>query len=191
MPKAVCTINGRKRTFEASENHNDHASKRLKLIDGNNFLYHMNNGCYKRYTMKSLPDGIQKKGCNRNPRGPQFLVLRRTEILAPRQSDTHQMWQLQQIALTHLAWTKWQPFCRRYVQAHFCEWKYFKEIYLKFKCVLWVLFDNMSALVQIMAWRRPGDKPLFEPMLTQFTDAYTYIRDVKCIICNSKSVKCQ
>ena len=23
-----------------------------------------------------------------------------------------------------------------------------------------------------MAWRRPGDKPLSEPMLTQFTDAY-------------------
>ena len=32
--------------------------------------------------------------------------------------------------------------------------------------------DNMSALVQIMAWRRPGDKPLSEPMLIQFTDAY-------------------
>ena len=25
----------------------------------------------------------------------------------------------------------------------------------------------MSALVQIMAWRRPGDKPLYEPMLTR------------------------
>ena len=31
--------------------------------------------------------------------------------------------------------------------------------------------DNMSALVQIMAWRRPGDKPFSEPMLTKFTDA--------------------
>ena len=28
------------------------------------------------------------------------------------------------------------------------------------------------ALVQVMAWRRSGDKPLPEPMLTQFTDAY-------------------
>ena len=27
------------------------------------------------------------------------------------------------------------------------------------------LFDNMAALVQIMAWRRPGDRPLFEPMM--------------------------
>ena len=34
------------------------------------------------------------------------------------------------------------------------------------------LIDNMSALVQIMAWHHPGDKPLSEPMLTQFPDAY-------------------
>ena len=32
--------------------------------------------------------------------------------------------------------------------------------------------DNKSALVQVMAWRRTGDKLLPEPMMTQFTDAY-------------------
>ena len=32
--------------------------------------------------------------------------------------------------------------------------------------------DNNPALVKIMAWRRIGDKPLSEPMLTRFTDAY-------------------
>ena len=32
--------------------------------------------------------------------------------------------------------------------------------------------DNKSALVQVMAWRRAGDKPLPLPMLTQFTGAY-------------------
>ena len=32
--------------------------------------------------------------------------------------------------------------------------------------------DYKSALVQVMAWRRTGEKPLPEPMLTQFTDAY-------------------
>ena len=32
--------------------------------------------------------------------------------------------------------------------------------------------NNIPALVQIMAWRRSGDKPLSESMLTQFTDAY-------------------
>ena len=32
--------------------------------------------------------------------------------------------------------------------------------------------DNKPALVQVMAWRRTGDKPLPEPMMAQFTDAY-------------------
>ena len=32
--------------------------------------------------------------------------------------------------------------------------------------------DNKSALVRVMAWRRTGDKPLPEPMMSQFTDAY-------------------
>ena len=32
--------------------------------------------------------------------------------------------------------------------------------------------DNKPALVQVMAWRRIGDKPLPELMMTQFTDAY-------------------
>ena len=32
--------------------------------------------------------------------------------------------------------------------------------------------DNNPALVQVMAWRRIGDKPLHEPMMAQFTDAY-------------------
>ena len=31
--------------------------------------------------------------------------------------------------------------------------------------------NNIPVLVQIMAWRRSGDKPLFEPMLIEFTDA--------------------
>ena len=31
---------------------------------------------------------------------------------------------------------------------------------------------NMPVLVKIMAWRRPGDKPLSEPMMVWFTDAY-------------------
>ena len=44
------------------------------------------------------------------------------------------------------------------------------RILLKFisKCPI----DNKPALVQVMAWRRTDDKPLPEPMITQFTDAY-------------------
>ena len=32
--------------------------------------------------------------------------------------------------------------------------------------------DNKPSLVQVMAWRQTGDKPLHESVRTQFTDAY-------------------
>ena len=35
-----------------------------------------------------------------------------------------------------------------------------------------VPINNDPALVQVMAWCWIGDKPLFEPMLTQLTDTY-------------------
>ena len=31
---------------------------------------------------------------------------------------------------------------------------------------------NKPALVQVMAWRQTGGKPLSEPMMIQFTDTY-------------------
>ena len=34
--------------------------------------------------------------------------------------------------------------------------------------------ENKSTLVQLMAWRRTGDKPLLASILTQFTDAYMW-----------------
>ena len=32
--------------------------------------------------------------------------------------------------------------------------------------------DNKSAVVQVIAWRRTGDKPLHETMLGEFVDAF-------------------
>ena len=32
--------------------------------------------------------------------------------------------------------------------------------------------NNIEALVQIMTWRRPGDKPLNEPIVVWVGDAY-------------------
>ena len=32
--------------------------------------------------------------------------------------------------------------------------------------------NDIPALVQIVAWRRPGDKPLSGPMIALFTDTY-------------------
>ena len=46
------------------------------------------------------------------------------------------------------------------------------SIRISLKFVPKVPIDNKPALVPVMAWRRTGDKPLPEPMLTQFTDAY-------------------
>ena len=46
--------------------------------------------------------------------------------------------------------------------------------------------DNNSALVQIMACRLFGAKPLPEPMLSQFTDAYTALGGDELIISSAK-----
>ena len=49
----------------------------------------------------------------------------------------------------------------------FCIWNRFSM-----KFVPKGLINTIPALVQIMAWRRSGDKPLSEAMQTQFSDAY-------------------
>ena len=36
------------------------------------------------------------------------------------------------------------------------------------------LSHSKAALVQVMAWRQTGDKPLPEPMLIQFADVYMW-----------------
>ena len=75
--------------------------------------------------------------------------------------------------LTHLPWTKWPPFRRRHFQMHFCEWKVLCILIpISLRFVLKVPIDNKSALVQAMAWHRIGDKPLPEPLSSQFTVAY-------------------
>ena len=46
------------------------------------------------------------------------------------------------------------------------------SIKISLKFVPKVPINNISVLVQVMAWRRSGDKPLSEPMLVCCTDAY-------------------
>ena len=56
---------------------------------------------------------------------------------------------------------------------YFLEWKL--VFLFEFPCFKFVPkspIDNKWTLVQVMAWRRIGDKPLPEPMLIQFTEAY-------------------
>ena len=47
------------------------------------------------------------------------------------------------------------------------------ELRFKFhwNVILEVQLTNKPTLVHIMAWRPTGDKPLPEPIMTQFTDA--------------------
>ena len=54
-----------------------------------------------------------------------------------------------------------------------CEWKdlYFDWNFTEISSNV-PNWQDMSVLFQLMAWHRTGSKPLLEPMLTQFTEAY-------------------
>ena len=54
----------------------------------------------------------------------------------------------------------------------FMNEKFFILIWISLKFVSKIPIDNKAALVQVMARCWIGDKPLPEPMLTPFTDAY-------------------
>ena len=55
---------------------------------------------------------------------------------------------------------------------YFHEWQVLYSIQISLKFVPKRPVDSKSALVQVMAWRRKGNKPLTESMLTQSSDAY-------------------
>ena len=57
-------------------------------------------------------------------------------------------------------------------QMHFHEGKFYIPIRISVNFVPKGPTDNKSALVRVMAWRRTGDKPFHQPMLTQFINAY-------------------
>ena len=67
--------------------------------------------------------------------------------------------------ITHSGREKWPPFSRRYFQMHFFNENVWVLIKISQKLVSKGQINNIPALVQIMAWRRPGDKSLSEPMM--------------------------
>ena len=71
--------------------------------------------------------------------------------------------------LTHLPLDKMATISQRCI---FLNEKRYILIEISLKFVLNGPFDNISELVWIMAWHLIGNKPLSEPMLTWFTDAY-------------------
>ena len=56
-------------------------------------------------------------------------------------------------------------FFRRHFHMHFSQWIWKVSINISLKFVPKGPINSISALVEIMAWRRPGDKPLSEPMM--------------------------
>ena len=67
-------------------------------------------------------------------------------------------------------WTKLSPVRRRHIQYIFINENIFIFIRISLKFVLRVQLT--ISLAQVMAWHQSGDKPLPEPKLTQFIDAY-------------------
>ena len=65
----------------------------------------------------------------------------------------------------------WYENYRRHFKSIFNESVWF-PITISLKFVPKGPIDYNSALVQVVAWHRTGEKPLPESMLTQFTDAY-------------------
>ena len=59
------------------------------------------------------------------------------------------------------------PFSRRHFQMDFLEWNVWISINNSLKFVHRGPINNIPTLVQVMAWRRPGDKPLSELMMVR------------------------
>ena len=73
---------------------------------------------------------------------------------------------LSKLELTHWGREKWPTFPRRHFEMHFLEWKCMNLDYnFSLNVVPCGSINNIQSLVQIMAWRLPGDKPLSEPMV--------------------------
>ena len=62
---------------------------------------------------------------------------------------------------------KCTPFCRRHFKCIFLNENVWTSIKILVKFIPKCRIDNIPALVQIMAWRRQGDKPLFESMMVR------------------------
>ena len=77
--------------------------------------------------------------------------------------------------LTHLPLDKMATISQAAVSNAFSWMKIvFISIRISLKFVPKGQIDNKAGLVQVMAWRQTGNKPLPEPMLTQFTNAYMW-----------------
>ena len=70
--------------------------------------------------------------------------------------------------LTHWGWDNMAAIFQTIISNTF-SWMITHEFWLKFHwgLFLWGPINNIPALVPMVAWRRPGDKPLSEPMMAR------------------------
>ena len=123
------------------------------------------NGCY-------FGDGIFKVFLEINIDSGNRFVLNRLRSNSWRDNDQEQGRHVV-VPLTHLPLDKMAAVSADDI----FEWIFLNEngrisIQISLKLVPKSPTDDEPALVQVMAWRQTGDKPLHEPMMTQFTDAY-------------------
>ena len=72
--------------------------------------------------------------------------------------------------------TRWPPIRRWHFQTNFLNENVKISIKISPKFVSKGPINDIQALVQIMAWRRPGDKPLFEPMVVRIPTHISVVR---------------
>ena len=72
--------------------------------------------------------------------------------------------------LTHWGRDNWSPSCRRHFQVIFLTKNVWISVQFSLKFGPKCPINNIPALVQIMAWRQTGDKPLSKPSM------HTYLR---------------
>ena len=78
-----------------------------------------------------------------------------------------------QSCFTHCAeQNEWPWFWRQCIEIHFLIWKSLYLYWISQKFIPMDPVDDKSSLVQVVAWHQTGDKPLPEPMMTQFIDVH-------------------
>ena len=75
-------------------------------------------------------------------------------------------WQLQ-------VTTNWL-FSRKHIRMYFPEWRLLIANNISFKFVPYGLIENITVLVQILAWCLIGNNALFEPMMAKFTATHMH-----------------
>ena len=139
--------------------------------------------------------------------GPDTYGLRSLVLICVIQPNLHKQWYsfmwwhiIEHVKATVLNSLRPRPNRRHFADDIFkCifenenEW-FSPRISLKF--VSKVRFNNIPALVQIMAWRRPGDKPLSEPMMvsllthicvTRLTELSAFDKSVRAPSCSEET----